>query len=269
MNTPQDFDTIEDFGRQWTKFRSNPGFYASSQVLQNLLEPLLPVENLEGKKIIDVGAGTGRYVRLLHAFHPEKILAVEPSDAFTVLKENVSDLDNVECRRIPAEDIPPMDFDLVFCVGVLQFIPDQISALKAMGRALNPDGQAFFWVYGRENNELYINIIRPVRQITSRLSHNFLDRLSDIMLIPVSVYSFFCRFLPLPLSTYIRKYFARMDTYSKKLIIYDQLNPVMARYYRKDELIQILESAGFADIRIKHHLGYSWSVLARYRGDRP
>jgi len=264
LNKVNEPDTIADFGSQWTKFRSNPGYYGSDDILENLLGPLIPLKSLKGKKICDVGAGTGRYTRMLYSCNPSKIIAIEPSAAFGVLKENVAGLKNVECLQLPADKIPLMDFDFVFCAGVLQFIPDQFSALKAMGKSLGPNGQIFLWVYGQENNDLYLKFIKPLRKITSRLSHEALEKLSTFMLIPACLYSFLCKYMPLPLSSYIREYFSRMDNYSKKLIIFDQLNPKTARYYRKEELIDILKYSGFYDIRIHHHLGYSWSVLARY-----
>ncbi len=69
------------------------------------------------------------------------------------------------------------------------------------------------------------------------------------------------------MAEYMRGYYSRLDHYSRKLVIYDQLNPTLARYYDREELRELLERSGFTEIRMHHRLGSSWSVVARYRGD--
>lgn len=47
-------------------------------------------------------------------------------------------------------------------------------------------------------------------------------------------------------------------------MIYDQLNPAYAKYYRRDEARALLEDAGFQDVRLHHRHGYSWTVLGTH-----
>jgi ubiquinone/menaquinone biosynthesis C-methylase UbiE len=182
------------------------------------------------------------------------------------LKESTSHLGNVEYLQTTADRLPADNFDLVFCIGVLQFIPDPLSALRAMREALSPKGRLFLWVYGQENNRAYLSLVRPLRLITARLPHPCLAALSSLLLPPANLYSLLCRHISLPLAEYMRNYFKQLDQYSRKLVIYDQLNPRMAHYYQKEELKGLLEESGFNDIRMYHRLGYSWSVLAGYKG---
>ncbi len=258
--------TIADFGKQWTNYTENTGYYASVNVLDDLFGPLMDKESISGKKIADVGAGTGRFVKMFHELGAKYILALEPSSAIEVLKENTRHLENVEYLQTTADRLHADNFDLVFCIGVLQFIPEPVCALKAMGRALSPNGRLFLWVYGQENNRAYLSLVRPLRLITARLPHPVLAALSSLLLPPADLYSFFCRYISLPLAEYMRNYFSRLDKYSRKLIIYDQLNPQIAHYYRKEDLQELLEKSGFGDIQMYHRLGYSWSVLASHRG---
>jgi hypothetical protein len=137
-------------------------------------------------------------------------------------------------------------------------------ALRAMGRALNTEGKLFLWVYGEENNRLYLSFVRPMREITSRMSHELLDKLAGFLVFPASFYSLLCRFLRLPMAAYMRQYFSKLDFYTRKLVVYDQLNPKYAKYYRKEELETLLKRSGFFDVQLYHHLGYSWSATARY-----
>jgi len=257
---------IADFGRQWTNYTENTGYYASADFLDDLFGPLIDKESIKGRKIADVGAGTGRFVKMFHELGAKHILALEPSSAIDVLKESTSHMENVEYLQTTADRLPADNFDLVFCIGVLQFIPEPVSTLRGIGKALSPNGHLFLWVYGQENNKAYLTLVRPLRLITARLPHPFLAALSSLLLPPANLYSFLCRHLSLPLAEYMRNYFEQLDQYSRKLVIYDQLNPRMARYYQKDELQRLLEESGFNDIQMYHRLGYSWSVLAGHKG---
>lgn len=258
------YHSIRDFGEQWLQYQENTGYYGSADSLDSLLAPLLDSAAIKGKRVADVGAGTGRYTRLFHEAGASSILAIEPSKAFEVLKRNTADLRGIEYLQATAEKIPNHAFDLVFCIGVLQFIFDPRPELIAMGRALAPGGRLFLWVYGKENNRLYLALLRPLRSVTCRLPHGTLDRLAGLLTVPVCLYAWACRFFCLPMADYLRDYFSRLDRYSRKLVIYDQLNPRYCIYYRRDELRYLLETCGFTDIQIHHRLGYSWSVLARY-----
>jgi len=261
--------TVKDFGKQWEKYTENTGYYASVDSLVALLGPLLSPSDIREKLVADVGAGTGRYCRMLNALGAKEILAVEPSSAFDVLKRNTSDCRGIRYLQATAEQIPSNAFDLVFCIGVLQFIQDPLPALRAMGRALKPEGKLFLWVYGEENNRLYLSFVRPMRRFTSRMSHERLDRLTTLLVYPTDFYALFCRWLHLPMADYMRRYFSKLDFYSRKLVVYDQLNPKYAKYYRKEDLETLLKCSGFYDVKLHHHLGYSWSVTARYDGRMP
>lgn len=261
-------DTIDDFGEQWRKYTGNTGYYASTDSLIALFGDLLTAGEIRGKTVADVGAGSGRYTRMFHSMGAASILAIEPSAAFDILKRNTADLDRIEYLQARADEIPALGFDLVFCIGVLQFIADPEASLQAMGKALGPGGRLFLWVYGRENNEAYLRLTAPLRKWCCRLPHGLLDPIAAGLSAAASLYALVCRWMPwpLPLSDYLRGYYSKLDFYSRKLIAYDQLNPKYAKYYPKEELEKLLLQNGFSEIRLHHYLNYSWSVVATYTG---
>jgi SAM-dependent methyltransferase len=259
--------TIEDFGEQWTAFRDNPGYYGSADLLPDLFGPLLSREDVKGCRVADIGSGTGRIVNMLLDAGAEHVHAVEPSAAVAVLKENTAERrDRITYVEGPGEVLPGgLNLDLVVSIGVLHHIPDPRPVLEAAYRALKPGGHCLVWLYGREGNEAYLRVVEPLRKITVRLPHGALVRLSYLIGIGLDAYIGLCRFLPLPMRVYMREVLAKFTPEVRRLTIYDQLNPAYAKYYTIQEAEALLSDCGFADVKLYHRHGYSWSVL----GGRP
>ena len=253
--------TIEDFGEQWVRYSDNAGFYGSLELFQDAFGPLLSPQDIEGRRVADIGSGTGRIVHMLLMAGAAHVTAIEPSESFAVLEANTRALgDRVRCVKARGDEIPEEGFDLVVSYGVLHHIPDPQPVVAAAWRALRPGGRIAVWLYGREGNELYLALAEPLRAITTRLPHAALSALSWLLTPALSGYVVACRVLPLPLRDYMLRVIGRLSWKKRYLNIYDQLNPAYARYYRRDEAIELLAGAGFADVRVHHRHGYSWTV---------
>jgi SAM-dependent methyltransferase len=256
--------TIRDFGEQWTRYQDNEGYYGSFEVLVDHCGPLLEPEALRGRRVAEIGSGTGRIVRMLLEAGAAQVLATEPSDAFAVLVRNLEDQrERVRFLRVTGDRLPPAgDFDFVFAVGVLHHIPDPLPALRAAHAALRAGGRLFVWLYGREGNAAYCLAVDTLRRLTTRLPHAALAALVWLLHPPLALYAAACRLLPLPLHGYLRGVFGKMSREKQRLILYDQLRPAYAKYYRREEVVALLAAAGFEQIRLYHRHGYSWSALA-------
>ncbi|KJR43539.1 type 11 methyltransferase [Candidatus Magnetoovum chiemensis] len=182
-------NTIKDFGEQWLEYNENKGFYASIEALKSLLFPLINISDIDNSTIADVGAGTGRYSLMFNKVGAKKIVSIEPSEAYFILKKNTAGIDNIECLKKRADEIHQNEFDFVFCIGVLQFIPDPIPALKAMKASLKKGGKFFLWVYSKENNRLYLSFVIPLRKLTTRIPHVLLKGLTYFLLPLVEIYA--------------------------------------------------------------------------------
>jgi SAM-dependent methyltransferase len=255
--------TIRDFGEQWSHYGGNEGFYGSAELLQDMFGPLLALDELAGARVADIGSGTGRIVRMLVRAGAEHVVAVEPSAGVEILRENTRDIAaRVEIIQGSGEDVPAgRDLDFVVSIGVIQFIRDPLPTLRAAREALRPGGKLVIWVYGREGNRLYVALVRTLRAVTTRLPHFALDLLCSVLTILVDAYIFACRWIPLPMRDYMLHTLARVSRDKRKLTIYDQLNPSYAKYYRAEEVREMLETAGFCDVRLHHRRGYSWTAL--------
>lgn len=261
--------TITDFGEQWNYFTENSGYYGSIDVLKDIFGPLLNVDEIVGKKILDVGAGTGRISNLLLDNGAEQVIAVEPSDAFSVLQKNtVQNKNQIICIKCRGDEIPlDVVCDVVLSIGVIHHIPEPLPVLKRCHDVLKSDGKILIWVYGREGNETYLSLILPLRTITRLLPHSLLLALSHFLCLLLMPYEMLCKytFVSWPMKKYFSGHFSRLKYHDKVLTIYDQLNPEYAKYYTKNEVCELLQDAGFSDVKPMHRHGYSWTVSGTKR----
>jgi len=257
--------TIDDFGEQWLVFRDNPGYYGSTEMLADIFGPLLATSTIAGMRVADIGSGSGRIVNMLLDAGAAHVVAIEPSDAIVILKQNTdARRDQVTYVHDVGEALPAgLDLDLVVSIGVLHHIPDPSAVVAAAYNALRPGGQFLAWLYGREGNEAYLCIAEPLRRVTTRLPHILLVGLCRVMTLLLDIYIVACRWLPLPMRLYVRGVLAKLPRPVRQLVIYDQLNPTYARYYRRHEAERLLADQGFVEVTPYHRHGYSWSVIGR------
>jgi len=257
--------TISDFGEQWVNHRDNPGYYGSVDLLDDLFGPLLTLDTVNGKKVADIGSGTGRIVNMLLDAGASHVIAVEPSAAFSVLKSNtIARSDKVTYINNRGEALPSdLNLDLVVSMGVLHHIPKPEPVVDAAYHALRPGGHMLVWLYGREGNELYLKFATPMRAVTKRIPHGILMAVCSLLNVALDLYIYGCRYLPLPMRSYMSDVLARFPRSVRKLTIYDQLNPAYAKYYSKEEAECLLKQSGFAAVSAWHRHGYSWSVVGQ------
>jgi SAM-dependent methyltransferase len=254
--------TIKDFGRQWLRYSDNEGYYGSLELFSDMLFPFLKPENLKNCKVAEIGSGAGRIVNMLLEAGASHVIAVEPSDAFAVLVRNIQNPERVTCLKMTGDQLPAYgNLDYIFSIGVLHHIPDPKPVVEAAFKALRPGGHFFVWLYGKEGNEPYLALIKPLRVLTRKLPHLAIESLVWLIYFPLNLYILLSHRFTLPLKEYILSIFEKMSPEKQRLIIYDQLNPAYAKYYTRQEAINLLEDGGFVNVRAHHRHGYSWTVI--------
>lgn len=258
-----DQQTIGDFGDQWTRYTDNSGYYGSLEYFADICAPLLDVDDVRGRTVADIGSGTGRIVNMLLDAGAAHVTALEPSESFAVVAANTADrASKVEVIRGDGMAIPQArNFDLVISIGVLHHVENPGPIVDAARRALRPGGTMMVWLYGREGNGTYLAVVEPLRALTKRMPHRLLALLCHVLDFVAMGYTAVSRVVPLPMRQYMQTVYCRLASDKRRLVIYDQLNPAYAKYYREDEARALLENNGFSNVRTHHRHGYSWSVV--------
>ena len=152
-------ESVKDFGDQFLTDKDIGGYWGSIELLKEIVFPF-DLNLIKNKKIMDVGIGSGRISNNLLKYEPSKLIAIEPSEAINIAKENIKS-DKIEYLNIKGQDINfENEFDYAFALCVIHHIPEYEEVLKKIEKSLKKDGKFIAWVYSKEGMEMYIFILK-------------------------------------------------------------------------------------------------------------
>ena len=233
------------FGYEWDKYSWVDENYEGQ--FRNWTYPFTP-EDWKGKRILDVGCGMGR-----NSFWPMKwgaaggIAFDYDERSVARAKETLKDFPSSQVLFRSVYEIGWKDeFDIAFSIGVIHHLNDPKIAVKKMVTALKPGGKLLIWVYGYEGNEWIVKYIDPVRlSITSKL--------------PPAVVHFLAYFCSIPLFLFVKifrgpsgylKQISTFDLWHIHSIVFDQLIPDVAHYWKKDQVFALTEGLSLSHISV-------------------
>lgn len=258
--------TIRDFGNQWLlhgKLRED--YWTSDEMFKDYLCNLIDPKIITGSTVLEVGFGSGRILRMIDRYAPNRLIGVEPSIGFNNLISNTLHINNLELLNIKGSDYNIKNINIIFSLGVIHHIKCPENTPRNIYSSLSSDGIFICWVYGMENNRIYVGVRKILSNITRILQDESLDKICNVMQIFIVRYGeFSVRYMRsrLPITKYIQEVFAPCGELERKYILFDQLNPAYAKYYTKRKFIKTLKKAGFTRIELAHRHGYSWTAAA-------
>jgi SAM-dependent methyltransferase len=220
----------------------------------------LDLDFFKGKSFLDAGCGIGRNSLWPLEAGAAKAHAFDCNEAtVAVARRNLERFPNctVACRSI--YDLEELhQYDVAFSIGVVHHLKDPRRAVKNLVGSIRPGGTLILWVYAREGNENYLRWAEPLRRLlTSRLP-------------PDSV-----RIIAKPLTFLLRLYllFPHRQEYLRLLrersfrhieaMVFDQLLPGVSHYWRREEVLSLIDGLPVRPIHMTHTHGMSWTLIAR------
>lgn len=248
----------ERFGYEWAEYSEIMPIY--EEQFKNWIGPIKP-EDFKGKKILDAGCGMGRNSYWPLTYGAESVTAFDFDErSVASAGKNLSKFKNATVLFKSIYEIEwKNDFDIVICIGVLHHLARPREALKKFYDALKDGGKLIVWVYSFEDNEWIVKFVNPIRKsITSKL--------------PVGLIHFISYFCSIPL-WFFAKIFKGPSIYLKQLsgfsfshihsIVFDQLIPDVANYWKKEEVERLFGDFGFKQVNIyKPSNSNGWTVIA-------
>lgn len=250
----------ERFGYEWSRYSDIKPEH-EEQFSRWL--PFYRPEDWREQRFVDVGCGMGRnsYWPLKYGAKQGHALDVD-ARSLASARANLAPFSNCEVLYNSAYQLPwSGEIDIAFSIGVIHHLEFPKLALAAMVGSVRTGGQVAIWVYGRENNVWLIWALNPTRKLLfSRMPIAVTHHLS---LYPAALLWLFLRTGLTPI-----KYFDLLRSFTFKhlrSIVFDQMLPKIANYWRKDEVEALMREAGLERIQLAWVNEMSWAA----RGFKP
>lgn len=257
MTDAERLGSPERFGFEWHRYAELRAEYESQFSRWTCL---LPPESWRGKSFLDVGCGMGRNSYWPIAWGAARGVAIDMDERSLAAARAVLAELPVEVRRMSAYDIGFENaFDIVFSLGVVHHLAAPAEALRQMTKAATPGGHVLIWVYGYENNEWIVRWFDPLRRhLFSRMPLGLVHLLAHA---PTAAL-----WLALRLGLGGNEYFKMIRHFKYphlRSIVFDQMLPRIANYWRRDEADALMRGAGLEDVRTAWVNEISWCVIGR------
>jgi len=270
----------DTFGYQWQQF-ARTQLRPQASELNLLKKTALTKQDLEGKLVLDVGCGMGRFADVATRWGA-RVIGIDLSAAAEVAAHNLADRDFVAFQA-DVFNLPfaPGSFDCIYSIGVLHHTPDCEKAFKNLPQYLRPGGTIAVWLYSGYNK--WYRFSDYYRKLTHRIPTKGMHA---ILRVAVPVAYWFdqgVRRIPLagaPISGLVRHAFPISRSPNPEIRLLDTLDWYTPKYQSKHTYEQVfrwfescgLENLTVADISIGvrgQKSRHSASAVSEMRQDLP
>jgi ubiquinone/menaquinone biosynthesis C-methylase UbiE len=135
------------------------------EIRKHLATVEMPLKNLKGKSVLDIGSGAGGHAALYRSYGANLTAVDYTPERVECTAKKLKLLEDVEgsgrSLRADAEKLPFEDntFDIVHSNGVLHHTPDTSKAIREVYRVLKPGGRAIIMLYSRHSMYFWLNLV--------------------------------------------------------------------------------------------------------------
>jgi 2-polyprenyl-3-methyl-5-hydroxy-6-metoxy-1,4-benzoquinol methylase len=141
------------FGFQWHRYQKTQLDHDELRESERhfLAKTALRPEDLQGRLVLDVGCGMGRFAEVATRWGA-RVVGIDLSSAAEVAAKNLAGRDFVAFQAdVFTLPFAPESFDVIYSIGVLHHTPDCEAAVKALDKYLKPGGLLVVWLYSGYN----------------------------------------------------------------------------------------------------------------------
>src|SRR3989344_998354 len=164
------------FAYEWNNiYRENT--YEKQNFL-HFLNPFVREQDLAGKKLLDVGCGSGRFTKQAALAGAKVVIGTDHGQSVEAAFALTSDLPNACIVQADIYHMPINAWaDVAFSIGVLHHLPEPEQGFRQLPVTVRSGGQVLIWVYNRRRNFRAVYIFETLRRITRHIPKPLLYRL--------------------------------------------------------------------------------------------
>jgi SAM-dependent methyltransferase len=211
-------------------------------------------EDLEGKLVLDVGCGMGRFAEVATRWGA-RVVGIDLSSAAEVAARNLNDREFVAFQSdVFALPFAPESFDIIYSIGVLHHTPDCERAVKVLPQYLKPGGNLAVWLYSSYNK--WYRFSDLYRKVTTRVSPRRLHGFLRVAVPVINGIDSSLRALPVigrPISGIVRHLFPvnRNPQRSWRVLdTFDWYSPTYQSKHTYEQVFRWFESCGLEDLHV-------------------
>ncbi len=244
------------FGFQWQRYaRTQLDGAASDESEKDFRRKTgLTPADLNGKRILDVGCGMGRYADVATRWGAQ-VVGIDLSAAAEVAARNLADRNFVAFQAdVFALPFAAESFDCIYSIGVLHHTPNCEQAVKVLPQYLKPGGVMAVWLYSAYNP--WYRFSDFYRKFSHRLSPQALHRILGVAVPAVNAVDSALRSIPgvgRPMSGFVRHVFPvnrNPNPQWRVLDTFDWYSPQYQSKHTYEEVFRWFESCGFEDLHV-------------------
>ena len=242
--------TADSFAYEWKNIYKENNF--EKQNYLHFIGPFLGEGDLKGKKIVDIGCGSGRFTKWPAMIGAEVVIGVDLGESVEAAYKLTKNFDNVcivqgDIYNIPVNSI----FDIAYSIGVLHHLPKPKEGFLSLLKVLKKGGKMLIWVYSRRNNNRALYFYEPLRAISRKIPKPILYKLCYIPALAVHLINWFTRFFNI--KNAIFSYYGNFSFNMKLNDAFDVLATPKSNYYYFEEIEKWFSEAKLKKIKSFEH----------------
>lgn len=160
-------ETQDSFGFQWNTFSEMYPVWKENFI--GYISPYLSLNDFNGKMVLDCGCGFGRHLHYVAEAGAQMAVGLDLSHAVDSTIVNLAKFSNVHLIQGDIYN-PPFDpiFDIAYCIGVLQHLPDPAAGFLSITKMINQRGKVFAWIYGQRPSSYHL-VVDNLRKVTVKM----------------------------------------------------------------------------------------------------
>ncbi len=152
LNDPLEKTTSDLYSALWTGFTKEELVEESRTLVEKRLPAEVIRDRIKGKRVLDMGCGSGRYSIALSQLGASHVDAIDVQEKAFAAARSWCKANEVEVHfhegnvhKLPFNDNA---FDFIFCNGVLHHTSSVAAGVRELSRVMRGDGAAFLYLYG-------------------------------------------------------------------------------------------------------------------------